>query len=167
MVEEGEGRLQAAVAHRGHHRPAAGLDGVEGGEAARAAGEHHPGKVVADEQQRLLDRPGGVEQAPGPHLVQRVALPDGHEPVEGPQCRGAREHLDARLLGARCQLARMRMAALGQQAPAGLGPLVAEDHVGAQLGGGDRGAQPGRAPTHHEQVGVPATVLRAPFALGL
>ena len=65
-----------------------GLTPVEGGQAARTAGEHHAGQVVAREHQRLLDGPGGEHVAGGADLVQGVALPHGHQPVEVAQ-RGA------------------------------------------------------------------------------
>ena len=152
------GQLHAGVQQRerrprgrGRRRPPRrrarpGCTAVERGQPAGAAGEHHAGQVVAGEQQRLLDRAGGVDDAAGADLVQRVALPDGHQPVEGAQRRRAREHLHPCLARLRGQLARALVAALGEQPAARLGALVAEHHVGALLGGGEspRSARPRR-----------------------
>ncbi len=99
--------------------------------------------------------------------MQRVALPDRHQAVEGAQRGGAREQLDAGLARPLGQLARVLVAALGEQPAARLGSLVAEHDVGALLGRGHRGAQPGGAAADDQHVGVAAAVLGPPLALGL
>ena len=166
-VHQRQRRLEAAVADCGHHGARAGLHRPERGQPARAARQHHAGQVVAGEQQRLLDRAGGVHVAAGADLMQGAPLPDRHEAVEGAQRRRVREHLHAGLAGPLGQLARVGVAALGEQPPTGLGALVAQHRVGAQLGGGDRRRQPGGAAAHHQHVGMAAAVLGAPLALGL
>ena len=61
----------------------------------------------------------------------------------------------------------MLLPALGEQTAARLGALVREHDVGAELGCGDRGREPGGPPADHEDVRVAAPVLGAPLALGL
>jgi hypothetical protein len=164
---QGEGGLEPAVARGGDDRRVAGLDRVQRGEPPGAAGEHHPGQVVVGEDQRLLERAGGGDVAGGAHLVQRVVLPDRHEPVEEAERGRTREDLHAR--GARTlgERARTLVPALVEQRSPGLGVLVAEHDVGAQLGGAQRGCQAGDAAADHEHVAVAAAVLRAPGAFGL
>ena len=159
--------VEAAVAGRGDDGRVARLDAVERGEPARAAREHHAGQVVVGEHERLLERAGRGDVARGADLVQRVALPDGHQPVEEPERRRAAEDLHAGRRGALGQRARPRVAALVQQGAAGLGVLVAEHDVGAQLGGAQRRREAGDAAADHEHVAVAAAVLGAPLALGL
>ena len=55
----------------------------------------------------------------------------------------------------------------GERAAAELGAVVDQDHVRPQLGRPQRGAHPRHATPDHEHVGVPAAVLRAPFAVRL
>ena len=115
-----ERRVQAAVARGGHDRVAARADAVERGQPDRAAGQHHARQVVVGEHERLLDQPGGGHVPRRADLVQRVALPDGHETVEVAQRGGAREHLHARLAHERGQLAGALVAAFVQERAAGL-----------------------------------------------
>ena len=165
VVEQRHGRLEPAVVDRGHHGAAARAQPVERGQAHGAAGEHHARQVVAGEQQRLLDRAGGVDDAPGAHLVERAALPHRHEAVEGAERGRRRQHLHAGLARPGGELARARVTALGEQAPARLRALVGQHHVRAQLGRRDRRAEAGRAAPDHEHVRVTAPVLGAPLAL--
>ena len=106
-VHQRQRRLEAAVADRGHHGARAGLDRPERGQPARAARQHHAGQVVAGEQQRLLDRAGGVHVAPGADLMQGAPLPDRHEAVEGAQ-RRARSRAPPRRPRGRARPARAR-----------------------------------------------------------
>ena len=166
VVEQGHGRLEPAVVDRGHHGAAAGAEAVERGQAHGAAGEHHAGQVVAGEQQRLLDRPGGVDDLRGraPGGACRPA-----RPARARRTRRARALRTApRRRASRARAASSRacsVAALGEQAPAGLRALVGQHHVGAQLGGRDRRAEARRAAPDHEHVRVAAPVLGAPLAL--
>ena len=166
-LEQRERRVEAAVVDGRHDRARSRLERVHGDQPPGAAGEHHAREVVAGEEQRLLDRAGRVDLAPGADLMERVALPDRHEAVEGAERGRVVEDLDARLARPLGQLARVAHAALGEQPAARLGALVGEHHVGAQLGRGGGGVQAGRASPDHEDVGVAAAVLRAPLALGL
>ena len=166
-LDQRERCMQAAVVDGRHDRARSRLERVHGDQPPRAAGEHHAREVVAGEEQRLLDRAGRVDLAPGADLVERVALPDRHEAIEGAERGRAREDLDARLARPLGQLARIAHAALGEQPAARLRPLVGERHVSAEFGRGGGGVQAGRASSDHEDVGVPAPVLRAPLALGL
>ena len=159
--------MQPAVVDRRHHRARARLERVHRDEAARAAREHHAGKVVAGKEQRLLDRAGGVDLALGADLVERVALPDRHEAVEGAERGSVVEDLDPGCAGPLDQLARVLHPALGEQAAAGLGALVGENDIGAQLCCSGGRVQPGRAAADHEDVRVATPVLRPPLALGL
>jgi hypothetical protein len=99
--------------------------------------------------------------------VQGVPLPDRHQAVEGAERGGAREDLDPGGPGLLGQLAGALVAALGEQPAAGLGPLVAQHDVGAELGRAAGRRQPGRPAAHHQHVGVAAPILRAPLALAL
>ena len=145
-VLQRERGVEPAVAGRGHDGGVAGLDGVERGEPAGAARQHHAGQVVVGEDERLLERAGRGDVARGADLVQRVALPHGDEPVEEPERGRAAEDLDAgraRLLG---QGAGALVAALVQQRAARLDVLVGEHHVRPGLGRAQRGASPAIPP---------------------
>ena len=159
--------LEPAIRGGGDHRARPRRDAVERDQPPHAAGEHHAGQVVAREDERLLDDAGGEDELAGADLMQGGGLPDGDEPVEAAQHGGGGEHLDAGGAGLLGQLTRALVAAFGQRAPAGLGALVGQHDVGAGLGGGDRGAQPGEPAADDEHVGVAAAVLGAPLALVL
>ena len=114
----GQGRLEAAVTGGGDDRALAGLDRVERDQPADAAAQHDAGQVVVLEDERLLHRPGRGDVAARPHLVERVALPDGDDPVEEPQRRSRGEDLDAGLAGAGGEVAGVLVPTLGEQFPA-------------------------------------------------
>ena len=162
-----QGRLQAAFADRGHDGPRPRRQPVAREQAAGAAGEHDPGAIVVGEQERLLDRAGRVDVLARPDLVQGVALPDRAQPVVVAEHGGAREQLDPGRGGPPRELGRELVAPLVEQAPAEAHVLVGEHDVGAELGGGDRRAQPGGAAADDEHVGVAAAILGRPGALGL
>ncbi len=101
QASERRRRSQPAVGRGRDHRAAAGRDRVGLGQPQRSAGQHHAGQVVAGEHQRLLDRAGGEHEPRGANLMQRVALPDRHEPVEAAERRATGDDLDARRSRAR------------------------------------------------------------------
>ena len=82
--------------------------------------------------------------------MQRVALPDRHEPVEAAECRAAGDQLDA--------VQRLRQP---RQA------LVDQHHVGARARGGSRCCPAGEPAADDQHVGVATAVLGAPLTLGL
>ena len=75
----------------------------------------------------------------GADLVQGRALPYRNEAVEVSERGRIGEDLDAGLAGLFGERARLLVAALPQQAPAGLGAFVDQHHVGAALGSRERG----------------------------
>ena len=91
----------------------------------------------------------------------------GTRPSKNPSAGALGEDLDAGRRGALGERARPLVPALVQQRAAGLDVLVAQHHVGAQLGGAQRRAEPGDAAADHEHVAVAAAVLGAPLAIGL
>ena len=126
-----------------------------------------PGRSLSAKTSDCSTVPVANTSCAGADLVQRVALPDGDEPVEAAERGGAGEDLDARGARLRDQLGGALVAALVEQPPARHRALVGQHDVGAQLGGGDRRAQARRAAADHEHVGVAAAVLGAPLALVL
>ena len=93
-AQRGRG-VQTAVRGGGDHGALAGADAVHRGEPPDAAGEHHAGKVVAREHERLLDRAGGEDVALGAHLMEGVLLRDRHQSVEVAERRRAFQDLDS------------------------------------------------------------------------
>ena len=81
--------------------------------------------------------------ARGADLVQRVALPDGHEPVEEAERGRAGQDLDARGAAPLGERAGALVAAFVEQRAARLDVLVAEHDVGAELRGAQRGREAG------------------------
>ena len=164
---ERERGVEPAVVRGGHDGGLAGLDRVERGEPARAAGQHHAGQVVVGEDERLLERPRRRDVARGAHLVERRALPDGDEPVEEAERGSAREDLDAGGADAVGERAGAGVLAFVEQRAARLDVLVAEHDVGAQLRRAQRGGQAGDAAADDEHVAVAPAVLGPPPAVVL
>ena len=164
---EGERRSDPSVGRRRDHGALAGLDPVEGDQPAGAARQHHAGNVVAREDERLLDRARRVDVVAGADLVQRVALPDRDEPVEVAERRRRAQDLDPGRAGLGGELAGAVVSALPQQPAAGLRSFVSQHDIGAELGGGDRGGEPGAPAADDEHVGMAPAVLGAPRPLGL
>ena len=86
----------------------------------------------------------------------------GDEPVEMAERRRRAEDLDPGRAGPLGELASLVVAAFPQQPAAGLGALVGEHDVGAELGGGDRSGEAGAAAADDEHVGVAPAVFGAP-----
>ena len=146
-------------------RGLAGLHRVERGEPARAARQHHAGQVVVGEHERLLERARRRDVPGGTDLVEDVALPDRDEAVVEAERGRAGEDLDARLARPRRERPCPLVAALGEQRAAGLDVVVAQDHVGAELRGAQRGGQAGDPAAGDQHVAVAAPVLRPPRPL--
>ena len=160
-------RLEASLAGCRDDCVLAGLQRVKRRQLQRAGRQHHAGKVVVREYERLLDRTRCRDVALGADLMERAALPDRHHAVEVTERGRATHDFDACVLRLLSELARLLVLALPEQLTARLNVLIDEHDVGALAGGCDRGAEAGDAAADYEHVAVTAPIVGAPFTVGL
>ena len=140
--------LAAAVVVREDHRALAGRDREAAQIGLDSAREHHPGRVVAGEDERAFVRAGrehhlfGAEVPQSP-LPPRIALHRAEEVVVVvAEHRGAREHGDVRQAQLRCQCGRRFGLLVGEH----------DSHAGPRRG--ERFAQAGAPAADHQHVAV-------------
>ncbi|MNZ40296.1 hypothetical protein D3C78_578090 [compost metagenome] len=160
-IEQVEGGQVAVVVAGQHHRALARLDRVQLDQALRGAGQHHPRQVVVAEHHRLVEGAGRDDALLGAHLVQAVALDHRQEVVGEPGVAGGLlEDLDVRVTLHRVdQLAAQRVGALAGNVEARPGQgaaqirlLLDQQHLGAGIGGVQRGGEAGGTGADHGEV---------------